>query len=197
MLEYLTQLDIKWFLFLNGQHSPFWDTVMWYVSGTKTWIPLYVLILFFVFKKMKWQGFIALLFFALLIFFADQGSVKLFKNVFERLRPCHNPEIQHLVHTVNGKCGGQFGFVSSHAANTFALAMFSSLFFRKRWISISFFVWAAVISYSRIYLGVHFPFDVICGGLLGMLIGILTFLFFNATLHYIQKRKSREKPTLN
>jgi undecaprenyl-diphosphatase len=197
MLDYLIQLDTKWFLFLNGLHNPFWDTIMWYISAVKTWIPLYAVILFFVFKKMKWQGFIAVLFFALLITFADQGSVKLFKNVFERLRPCHNPEIQHLVHTINGKCGAQFGFVSSHAANTFALAMFSSLFFRRRWVSISFFVWAAVVSYSRIYLGVHFPFDVIGGALLGAFIGVLTFIFYNATLHYLKKRKSRQKPTLN
>jgi undecaprenyl-diphosphatase len=197
MLDYLIQLDTKWFLFLNGLHNPFWDTIMWYISATKTWIPLYAVILFFVFKKMKWEGFIALLFFALLIVFADQSSVKLFKNVFERLRPCHNLEIQHLVHTINNKCGGKFGFVSSHAANTFALAMFSSLFFRKRWVSISFFVWAAVVSYSRIYLGVHFPFDVIGGALLGAFIGVLTFIFYNATLHYLKKRKSRQKQTLN
>jgi len=195
MLEYLTQLDIKWFLSLNGLHNPFWDTIMWYISGTKTWIPLYALILFFVFKKLKWEGFIALLFFVLLIVLADQSSVKLFKNVFERLRPCHNPEIKHLVHIVNNKCGGQFGFVSSHAANTFALAMFTSLFFRKKWVTISFFAWATLVSYSRIYLGVHFPFDVIGGALLGLLIGVLTYITYSASINYIQKRKNRQKPT--
>ncbi len=193
MLEYLAQLDIKWFLSLNGMHNEFWDTIMWHISATKTWIPLYVVILFFVFKKLKWEGFVALLFFALLIVFADQSSVKLFKNIFERLRPCHNQEIKHLVHIVNNKCGGQFGFVSSHAANTFALAIFSSLFFRKRWVTIYFFAWAAIVSYSRIYLGVHFPFDVISGALLGMLIGVLTFIFYNAALHYLQRRKNQHK----
>lgn len=197
MLEYLIQLDTQWFLFLNGIHSPFWDTIMWHISAVKTWIPFYALILFFVFKKLKREGFVALLFFVLLVTLADQGSVNLFKKVFERLRPCHNPELKDLVHIVNNKCGGQFGFVSSHAANHFALAMFSSIFFSKRWVTISFFAWAAIISYSRIYLGVHFPFDVIGGALLGMFIGVLTFIFYNAALHYLQKRKSRQNPTLN
>lgn len=194
MLEFLEQLDIKWMLFLNGINSPFWDTVMWYISATLTWAPLYAVILFFVFKKMKWEGVIALAFFILLIVMADQSSVKLFKNVFERLRPCHNPDIKDLIHIVNGKCGGKFGFVSSHATNTFALAMFTSLFFRIKWVSYSIFIWAIIVSYSRIYLGVHFPFDVLGGAGLGILVGFVTYKLYLFVLNYYRKKRSRKEP---
>lgn len=193
MLEFLEQLDIKWMLFLNGINSPFWDTVMWYISATLTWAPLYAVILFFVFKKMKWEGVIALAFFILLIVMADQSSVKLFKNVFERLRPCHNPDIKDLIHIVNGKCGGKFGFVSSHATNTFALAMFTSLFFRIKWVSYSIFIWAIIVSYSRIYLGVHFPFDVLGGAGLGILVGLVTYKLYLFVLNYYRKKRSRKE----
>jgi len=189
MIDFLIEIDKKWLLFLNGFNSPFWDTIMWYISGTKTWIPLYAVILFFVFKQLKWRGFIALFFFILLIVLSDQISVRLFKNVFERLRPCHDPVIGHLVHLVNNKCGGQFGFVSSHAANTFALAMFSSLFFRNKAVTISIFVWAAIVSYSRIYLGVHYPFDVMGGAILGVVIGIITFRLYLLSQKYIKKKE--------
>lgn len=194
MLEFLEQLDIKWMLFLNGINSPFWDTVMWYISATLTWAPLYAVILFFVFKKMKWEGVIALAFFILLIVMADQSSVKLFKNVFERLRPCHNPDIKDLIHIVNGKCGGKFGFVSSHATNTFALAMFTSLFFRIKWVSYSIFIWAIIVSYSRIYLGVHFPFDVLGGAGLGILVGFVTYKLYLFVLNYYRKKRNRKEP---
>ena len=107
---------------------------------------------------------------------ADQISVKVFKEGFERLRPSHNPEIKDLIHTVKGYRGGQFGFVSSHAANTFAMAFFTSKLFRNRYYSWFIFIWAAVVSYSRIYLGVHYPLDIIGGALLGMLLGYLVFI---------------------
>lgn len=187
MIEYLQQLDIKWFLFLNGIHSPFWDTVMWYITSTTIWIPLYIVIVFFTFKKFKGQAFVSLLFFGLLVLLADQSSVHLFKNIFERLRPCHNPDIQHLVHIVNGKCGGKFGFVSSHAANTFALAVFVAFLFKNKFVSIAIILWAAIVSYSRIYLGVHFVFDVLGGALLGSIIAYITIKLHNGSLKYLQK----------
>ncbi|MDF1550055.1 MAG: phosphatase PAP2 family protein [Bacteroidales bacterium] len=190
MIDFLLEIDKKWFLFLNGIHSPFWDTIMWYVSETKTWIPLYAVILFFIFRQLKWKGFITLFFIILLITLSDQISVRFFKNVFERLRPCHNQEIANFVHIVNNKCGGQFGFVSSHASNTFSLAMFTSLLFRNKPFSISIFLWAVVVSYSRIYLGVHFPFDILGGAILGIIIGILVYKTYQLTTKYI-KTKSR------
>jgi undecaprenyl-diphosphatase len=117
------------------------------------------------------------LFITALILLADQTSVHLFKNMFERLRPCHNPMITDFVHTVHGKCGGQFGFVSSHAANSFALAVFSGLLLKSKYryfLPLMVF-WAAVVSYSRIYLGVHYPADVLGGAILGSILGIFVF----------------------
>jgi undecaprenyl-diphosphatase len=109
---------------------------------------------------------------------ADLASVHLFKDVFERLRPCHDPEIKHLVHIVNNDCGGFYGFVSSHAANTFAIATVTSALFRNRYFSIWIFFWAALLSFSRIYLGRHFPADIVCGGLLGIAIGFAIFRIY-------------------
>lgn len=189
MIDFLLEIDKKWFLFLNGIHSPFWDTIMWYVSETKTWIPLYAVILFFIFRQLKWKGFITLFFIVLLITLSDQISVRFFKNVFERLRPCHNQEIANFVHIVNNKCGGQFGFVSSHASNTFSLAMFTSLLFKNKPFSISIFLWAVVVSYSRIYLGVHFPFDILGGAILGIIIGLLVYKSYQLTTKYVKNKK--------
>lgn len=188
MMDCLQQLDTKWFLFLNGIHNPFWDTIMWYISSTKIWIPLYIVIVFFTFKKLKRQAFVSLLFFGLLVLLADQISVHLFKNIFERLRPCHNTDIQHLVHIVNGKCGGKFGFVSSHASNTFALAVFVAYLFKNKSVSIAILLWAAIVSYSRIYLGVHYVFDVVGGALLGSIIGYITIKLHDGSLKYLQKK---------
>ena len=185
MLETLLKLDTDLFLFFNSINSPFWDKIMWIISGTKTWIPLYLLVLFFVFKQYKWTGFITLLFMVLLVVIADQSSVQLFKNTFQRLRPCHNEAISNLVHIVNNKCGGLYGFVSSHATNTFAFAVFTSLFFSKKYISLLLIFWALVVSYSRIYLGVHYPLDVIGGGILGLTIGILVFKIYLFTFNKV------------
>ena len=116
-------------------------------------------------------------FIGLLFLIGDQSSVKLFKDVFERLRPCHNPEITDLVHTLYGKCGGQYGFVSSHATNSFALAIFSGFLLKSKYKYILplMLLWAALVSYSRIYVGVHYPADILGGMILGSIVGILVF----------------------
>lgn len=126
-----------------------------------------------------------------IIFIADKLSVYLFKDVFMRLRPCHNPAIANLIHTIGGACGGQYGFVSSHAANTFAFAFLVGLIFKKHYPKLIYymFFWATMVSYSRIYVGVHYPGDVVCGAMLGVTVSwmvwkILKFLnqYFNLKL---------------
>lgn len=175
MFEFLIRLDNHLFLLLNGLHSPFWDPIMVFASGKLTWLPLYLVLIFFIARKYGWKAIWWLIAIALVIVATDQISVGLFKNIFQRLRPCHTPELKELVHLV-GKCGGKFGFVSSHAANTFGVAVFLSLLFKNRWTTLGLLIWATFVSYSRIYLGVHFPGDVLCGAILGAGVGISIWL---------------------
>ena len=177
MFSFLINTDVDLFLRINGYHNTTLDFIMWWLSNTVIWIPLYLLIVYLIIKKYKKNGIIFIILAGLLITLSDQSSVHLFKNVFQRLRPCHNPELQNFIHLVNGKCGGNYGFVSSHAANMFALATYIFLILRKhyRYFSIGLFFWAALISYSRIYLGVHYPADVFCGALLGVVCGTITY----------------------
>lgn len=167
----LEQLDQHLFLFLNSLNSPFWDKVMYAISGKIIWFPLYLAILIWIGFKNKRKFPVILLFVIIAATLADQVSVQAFKNVFHRLRPCHDPALQGLIHLVNGECGGLYGFVSSHATNSFNVALLSIMFIRKRWFTICIILWAAIIGYSRIYLGVHYPGDVICGSIVGALIG--------------------------
>ena len=167
----LENLDQQLFLFLNSSHSPLWDNIMYAISGKIIWAPLYLAILIYLGIRYKKRFLLILVFIALAILLSDQVSVQLFKNLFHRLRPCHEPALEGMVHIVREQCGGLYGFVSSHATNSFNIALISLLFIRKRWYTISILSWATIIGYSRIYLGVHYPGDVICGSLLGTLIG--------------------------
>jgi undecaprenyl-diphosphatase len=181
-MDWLLQLDTRIFLAINGLHSDAWDGIMWWISGKTTWWPFYLLLLLFLGWKKRWQLAAMLLFIILVITLADQSSVHLFKNVFQRLRPCHEPELQGLVHLVNNKCGGSFGFISSHAANTFGVAVLVLLWIKRRWFTAIMLTWGFLVGYSRIYLGVHYPGDVIAGAIWGAGCGWLIFILFTRIL---------------
>lgn len=169
LFQNILEFDKELFLYLNSFHNDFWDTIMLMVTRKETWIPLYLTILFFFIKNYKIKSLSILIFMALTVLASDQISV-LIKETVQRLRPVYDPTIGHLVHNVFRK-GGQYGFVSSHAANMFAIFVFTSRIFKNRSYYLLLLFWAVVISYSRIYIGVHYPLDIIGGAALGWLIG--------------------------
>ena len=178
MLESILQFDTDLFLFLNEINSPFWDTIMYWISHKFFWIPFYCFLVFLLYKKYGLQKAIVLTLLIIATFaLCNTLSVEAFKNVFHRLRPCHNEEIAGMIHLVNDHCGGQWGFVSSHATNVFGLATITTFFLSKKikYFGVLIFFWAALVSYSRIYLGVHYPLDLTCGALLGVSIGSIVF----------------------
>jgi undecaprenyl-diphosphatase len=174
----LEVLDKQLFLFLNSFHSQFWDRVMWLISYPPTWIPLYLAIIVALVLKYRRKMIMMALVIALLITASDQVSVAI-KNGVKRPRPCWDKTLEGQVHTVKGQCGGRYGFVSSHASNSFAIALLSLCLLRKRWFSISIVAWALIVGYSRIYLGVHYPADVLFGSILGALTGWGAYLLFD------------------
>ena len=178
-IQSIKDFDTQLFLFLNSKHNSFLDFTMFWASDKFIWIPLYLFFGFLVIKHFKKQTWLIILFTLLLILLSDQISNHLFKDIFLRYRPCHNLLLQNKIH-LNSGCGCMYGFVSSHAANTFALAMFLGLLLRKRikQFTLFIFLWAAFVSYSRIYNGVHYPADVAVGALLGMLIGVIVFKLY-------------------
>lgn len=172
----IEKLDQDLFLLLNAIHSPWWDKFMVLVSAKLTWVPLYIIILVLLAIRYKRSFLIIIPIVILTITASDQLSVHAFKEVFQRLRPCHEPSLAGLVHTVNSRCGGMYGFVSSHAANSFAVAVLSLGLVKKKWFTVLILFWAALVSYSRVYLGVHYPGDILGGAILGALLayGFLT-----------------------
>lgn len=178
-VENLLPYERDLFFFLNGSDSVFWDSIMWIVSSTKVWFPFYAFVAGFLFyKTLKKEAALVLFFFVLMIVLCDQFSSGLVKPFFERLRPGHHPDFKDLVDIVHGYRGGGFSFISGHATNSFGFAVFLSLIFRNRWVTLVALVWAMIISYSRIYLGAHFISDVVGGVLAGICIAMILYASF-------------------
>ncbi len=152
---------------------------MLWISHSRTWLPLYVFIIYLLFKKFAFkEGIIYVLLIIVAVGCSDFITSGLMKPFFGRLRPCHNPDILPRMHLV-GNCGGQYGFVSSHAANSFALFLIiSQIGIYKKYLKPALLFWAIIVSYSRIYLGVHFPMDVFVGASIGICISFLIFEFY-------------------
>jgi undecaprenyl-diphosphatase len=169
MIEYLKELDRELLLFFNSFHTSWLDPAMLWATKTIFWLPLYGFLLFLVIKNFKKDSWIILIGIALTILLADQITSSFMKPFFARLRPSREPSLQGLVYLVNGYTGGTYGFASSHAANTFATALFFWLLFKEkyRWMWVL-FLWATVMTYTRLYLGVHYPGDILVGMLVGL-----------------------------
>jgi undecaprenyl-diphosphatase len=169
--------DTDLFRFINEAHQPWLDGPMEIISGKLTWIPLYGLLIYFLYKQYKSEFWKSVLYLISTVVFADQFSSSLLKPLFKRLRPCHVEEFQSWIHLPDG-CGGMYGFCSSHAANSFAVAVGFYLLTKNKRIGAALMIWASVISYSRIYLGAHYPLDVIMGALVGTVGAWLLFTFY-------------------
>lgn len=173
----LEQLDHNILFFINGHHSQWADTAMMTITGKWTWIPLYILLVGLMLWRCGWRRTIVyLLGIAAVITLTDQACASWIRPAVERLRPCspENP-INPLIQTVNGYAPGSYSFPSCHAANTFALATFLSLEFCNRRMTIFIYLWAAIVSISRLYLGVHYPSDLLGGALIGSAIAIIIY----------------------
>ena len=176
MLEFITNIDTRLTLFLNGSDSEMLDAIAVTATKTSTWIPLGILLLYVLIRMKDWKNaLLVILCVAIAITLADQMASGIFKPLVARLRPSHNPELQGVIDLVGDYRGGKYGFFSSHAANTCAVAVFLSLLFRKRVFTVAICSWAMVNSWTRLYLGVHYVGDIMVGLIWGAFVGWIVF----------------------
>jgi undecaprenyl-diphosphatase len=196
VIEFLKSIDQRLFLFLNGKHNEFFDFVMYWASDRFIWIPFYAMLLIIVIRNFGVKTYFILFLIAAMITTSDQISSSVVKDFVHRLRPCHEPALETQVHLLRGECGGSFGFFSSHASNSWSLALFLILLFRrkrsgadaapqKKILYVILICYAVLVSYSRIYLGTHYPIDVLTGIAFG---SMLSFIFANIFFRYNGKR---------
>lgn len=194
LLQLLNQWDTDLLLAINGWHNGYWDTFMYAFSGKWVWVPMYAALVYVLARNLPWRTTLwCLVGVALCITFADQVGASLIRPWAERLRPA-NPEnpISDLVHIVNGYRGGRYGFPSCHAANTFGLAFYLMLVVRRKALTGLLVAWALVTCYSRAYLGVHYPGDLLAGALLGLAGAALCYTLFRLVARYERPRHFRQ-----
>lgn len=175
MLQKIIQFDTALLKAINAGHSPALDVLMWFISKTYFWIPLYILLAIMYLKHYSKKKFpYIVLTVIILITASDQMASSVIKPLVHRLRPTHNPFLENSLHIINNYKGGLYGFVSSHAANSFALMAFVIGTLKQRWLWALMIFYACLTSYSRIYLGVHYPLDIIGGAIIGTALGCLS-----------------------
>ena len=173
MLEYLNDIDTDALLAVNGLHDMFQDAFWWMVSAKWSSALLLLALVWILLHQNRRHALLMLVMLAFTVLVADQVSSGLIKHLVERLRPTHDPSLDNMVHVINGYRGGMYGFVSSHAANFFAVATLLSFVMRHRLVTCALFTWALLQCYSRVYLGVHYPGDIMGGIVVGVLAGWL------------------------
>ena len=191
-MEDLILDDKKTMIFLNNLGNSSFDPFWILVSEKWFWIPLYIIFLYFLFKNYNKKSLFYLLLFVALGLTASDQIANIFKEGFHRLRPCHDPSLEGLIREV--KCGGPFGFYSAHASNAFFIATFLSILLKDKikYLPYVLFLWASVVAYSRVYLGMHFPGDVVFGALMGSLLGVF---FVTLALKVVKKIEVQVRST--
>lgn len=186
MVEALKNLDERLFFTINGHHNEAMDAFMYMVSGKEIWFPLYAVLIGLTIWQLRKYSIIFILAAFAAVGASDFLTSGVMKPAFERYRPSRDPDVAARVHIVKDYRGGKYGFASSHASNTFAIAAFFFLLWRKRsyWVVLLLF-WAFIVSISRVYLGVHYPGDIVVGGLIGMVLG---YLFYKLSVLIMKKR---------
>ena len=203
-MDYLIHIDQQWLLAINGWHSEWADILMWYISKSTTWLPLYALLVGLIVYRFGilspslcregrrgsslLRVLIILAGFAVAVGVSDFVSSGIIKPWVCRLRPTHEPEIAGLIHLVNGYTGGLYGFVSSHAANTMACALLFALLYKNKYATVGLMLWVALNCYSRMYLGVHYPADIIGGLAIGALMATLTYGMVRRLVEHVDER---------
>lgn len=203
-MDYLIHIDQQWLLAINGWHSEWADMLMWYISKSTTWLPLYALLVGLIVYRFGilspslcregrrgsslLRVLIILAGFAVAVGVSDFVSSGIIKPWVCRLRPTHEPELAGLIHLVNGYTGGLYGFVSSHAANTMACALLFALLYRNKYATVGLMLWVALNCYSRMYLGVHYPADIIGGLAIGALMATLTYGMVRRLVEHVDER---------